>query len=846
MGGCTSTPGGTKDGNLSYLPAVGHPLSLDINYGKHASVDQCSGGACKHPCGWASQSCACSMCDQPQRGRMCGRLRVFTEPDSIVEDCNCCNSGSDVCSSVIIENSKYVMTPIVAFAPFVKRELRALTVSRFQSRFGSSRDLAESQKQEAKPCSDESKDKVCLHATPTYAEPSVSPLRLQPTKAGDTADGADDMEGNAKDSLAQLPQSADESALNGKGEESVLFPGPLDTGLAQLSPSACPLPLPEVGRMNQSFEVTGQGAQARECSCGLVETKDSCTPTLVPLSQQCSGGKPKRRRFFPFRSRRSPREESDDPTQSSLEKHEGKKKAKNGDSRKQSALPPQVLSREQIICIGSQRLKKRLEDLELVEHLMRGDGNCQFRAVAQQLLGSEDYHELVRVHVVTYMKSVRDVFDCYFPSKEEADTYYDDMLKVGTWGDELTLRAASDSLFINVHILSSEQENYYLTYYPNPDSPPPPVFLVDVATMREERERERQQRQQQLDSHGTPSNQLGSGKGAEASEDSSVGDQSVCPVGATPTLSAPDHFTLPKNAVPSNSTCSSAGKSGCSGATGFDEKKHVDACALQQRLQRKLATTTVRAASAPVKNLILFSNEVLGMEHVNTDNSLHSGGGVDAAASSTERKDTEVAHKTTVSQDMERFCTTGAHRINSATEKVITVNIPNFTVMGESSVPNMGEEKKHGRRRKKGRPDVQRVASEEEEKEKEEKAEVAQQSPAPPSEIPRSTSFILLSPRTANGESLQSVNSGSAKEPNSEFTHSQSVSSRCLLKSSDASSTCLSLSHSLVDCEQAPRFVFEAHREPIDVFLSYLSHVHYNALSLARSSPNCSLECGAD
>lgn len=144
------------------------------------------------------------------------------------------------------------------------------------------------------------------------------------------------------------------------------------------------------------------------------------------------------------------------------------------------------LSRVQIVRMGIQRLKERLKDLKLVIRRIKNDGNCQFRAISQQLLGSEECHDIVRHHVVSYMKRVRkEQFDCYFDSPDAADRYFQRLSQLGTWGDELTLRGASDSLYINIYVISSEERNFVIVYRPRPDAPPAPAFLVDVAKTRE-------------------------------------------------------------------------------------------------------------------------------------------------------------------------------------------------------------------------------------------------------------------------------------------------------------------------------------------------------------------------
>jgi hypothetical protein len=41
-------------------------------------------------------------------------------------------------------------------------------------------------------------------------------------------------------------------------------------------------------------------------------------------------------------------------------------------------------------------VQRRLAKLQLDMHVVRGDGNCQFRSVSFNLFGSQDYHLVVR------------------------------------------------------------------------------------------------------------------------------------------------------------------------------------------------------------------------------------------------------------------------------------------------------------------------------------------------------------------------------------------------------------------------------------------------------------------
>ena len=112
-------------------------------------------------------------------------------------------------------------------------------------------------------------------------------------------------------------------------------------------------------------------------------------------------------------------------------------------------------------------LTQRLESLGMSSVEMAGDGNCQFRAVADQLFGSQEHHRFVRHVAVTHMRDVAsDFFGIYFETPEEYDEYIAVMGRSRTWGDELTLRACVEAFGCVAHVVTSEDANWYLVYTP--------------------------------------------------------------------------------------------------------------------------------------------------------------------------------------------------------------------------------------------------------------------------------------------------------------------------------------------------------------------------------------------
>lgn len=75
------------------------------------------------------------------------------------------------------------------------------------------------------------------------------------------------------------------------------------------------------------------------------------------------------------------------------------------------------------------------------------DGNCLFRAVSDQLYGSEDYHEHVRKKVCDYMQSHSDFFGNFLTGERSVAQYIQDMRKDGSWAGNIE---------VSIHSFSSQ------------------------------------------------------------------------------------------------------------------------------------------------------------------------------------------------------------------------------------------------------------------------------------------------------------------------------------------------------------------------------------------------------
>ena len=114
----------------------------------------------------------------------------------------------------------------------------------------------------------------------------------------------------------------------------------------------------------------------------------------------------------------------------------------------------------------AERLSQRLLHLGLSLDVQAGDGNCQFRALAKQIFGDPEKHDIVRRRAVGYIANHRARFEPYL-GKQYLDKYLAEMAKLGTWGDELTLRAASESFECMISVITSERMNWFVRYIPD-------------------------------------------------------------------------------------------------------------------------------------------------------------------------------------------------------------------------------------------------------------------------------------------------------------------------------------------------------------------------------------------
>lgn len=120
-------------------------------------------------------------------------------------------------------------------------------------------------------------------------------------------------------------------------------------------------------------------------------------------------------------------------------------------------------------------LSERLVTYGLSELQMEGDGNCQFRAIADQLFQNPDYHKYVRRQVVKQLKHHKKLYESYVPMKYKS--YIKQMKKSGEWGDHVTLQAAADRFDAKICLVTSFRDTCYIEILPTNKRPTRELWL---------------------------------------------------------------------------------------------------------------------------------------------------------------------------------------------------------------------------------------------------------------------------------------------------------------------------------------------------------------------------------
>ncbi|KAH7566611.1 hypothetical protein JRO89_XS08G0200600 [Xanthoceras sorbifolium] len=108
------------------------------------------------------------------------------------------------------------------------------------------------------------------------------------------------------------------------------------------------------------------------------------------------------------------------------------------------------------------QFRAQLDALGLKIVHVTADGNCFFRALADQLEGDEEEHGKYRSMVVQYIVNNRETFEPFIEDEVPFDEYCQSMDKDGTWAGHMELQAASLVTRSNICIHRNMSPRWYI------------------------------------------------------------------------------------------------------------------------------------------------------------------------------------------------------------------------------------------------------------------------------------------------------------------------------------------------------------------------------------------------
>lgn len=85
------------------------------------------------------------------------------------------------------------------------------------------------------------------------------------------------------------------------------------------------------------------------------------------------------------------------------------------------------------------KFQDQLEYNNLAMQEVQADGNCLFRAIADQLAGDQNNHDVYRQSIVEYIIKCKDDFAPFIEDDVDFETYVEQMKEDGEWGGQIEL-----------------------------------------------------------------------------------------------------------------------------------------------------------------------------------------------------------------------------------------------------------------------------------------------------------------------------------------------------------------------------------------------------------------------
>ncbi len=97
---------------------------------------------------------------------------------------------------------------------------------------------------------------------------------------------------------------------------------------------------------------------------------------------------------------------------------------------------------------------------------MTGDGNCLFRAIADQLEGNEKLHRKYRADAIEYISENKESYAPFIEDDETIDQYLEDMAKDSVWGGQMEIQALSAKYQFNIIVHQVDNPIMAFTNFP--------------------------------------------------------------------------------------------------------------------------------------------------------------------------------------------------------------------------------------------------------------------------------------------------------------------------------------------------------------------------------------------
>ncbi|KAH9554445.1 hypothetical protein CY35_08G064700 [Sphagnum magellanicum] len=115
-------------------------------------------------------------------------------------------------------------------------------------------------------------------------------------------------------------------------------------------------------------------------------------------------------------------------------------------------------------------LNEQLDLLGLKVRSVTADGNCFFRAIADQLDGQEEQHATYRQSVVDYVQEHREEFEPFVEDEVPFEEYCSTMREDGTWAGNMELQATSLVTGCNICIHQLKTPRWHIRNFESADA----------------------------------------------------------------------------------------------------------------------------------------------------------------------------------------------------------------------------------------------------------------------------------------------------------------------------------------------------------------------------------------